>query len=728
VSARPAAVRTASGAAVCIRLLLLVGAALPVPLHAQRPAELSGRIRDGSGAPVEFASVELLEAGARALSDAAGRYAFRSVSSGRYTLRVSRVGYETRAITVEIAGGSAHELDVDLVTAPVALEGVDVSVGASPPSGVRMAREDIARSGARSAGELLRSFPGVVIHSTTPGGPLTASVRGGAAGGVLVLVDGVALNDPVTGEADLSSIPAERIETVVLLPGAQSARYGPRAQTGVILIETRAEALGRELRGSAGSLGARSVSAAWGHSWPIELAAGAEWGALEGDFDFDLPDEVGGGRSRRRNADSRSVGAWAAATDRLAGGVLRVRGSADATRRGLPGRAYAPSPHARQTADRLQGTASWQRLAGRGSVQLQLTGSRHEIRFSDDQPPFGLPYHDSARVSEVAVRGDAERRASDGEGFSFGGGVDARWQSVDASNLGDAFPGELSDVGLFGHAAYALEVGGRDFTLAGQVRGDRDHRSRWTLSRSLLVGGAPVPWLFAAAALRSSYSPPSLADQYFRDAVGVEPNPSLEAERVPLEVEVELRAERPLGALLGSLSVSAYRGDVRGMIVWAPDFRFVWSPRNVDVQRVGVESRASAESLDGRLGVRVAHSYTRVGYDRPPPDDDVQVVYRPRHTASVRLDWRAGAWRLDLGAHFTGARNTVPARVNALPSFWASSVGLSKDLPVGSWTLTPTLRADRLFDEEASLIFGFPEPGRTFRLEVSLKPRTQPRP
>jgi hypothetical protein len=28
------------------------------------------------------------------------------------------------------------------------------------------------------------------------------------------------------------------------------------------------------------------------------------------------------------------------------------------------------------------------------------------------------------------------------------------------------------------------------------------------------------------------------------------------------------------------------------MIVWTPDFRFVWSPRNVDVRRRGAEVRA----------------------------------------------------------------------------------------------------------------------------------------
>jgi hypothetical protein len=147
----------------------------------------------------------------------------------------------------------------------------------------------------------------------------------------------------------------------------------------------------------------------------------------------------------------------------------------------------------------------------------------------------------------------------------------------------------------------------------------------------------------------------------------------------------------------------------------------VWSPRNVDVERFGVESRALS-ALDEHVHLRLLHSYTRVVYDRLPPDDDVQVIYRPRHTASVELGWESGAWLLDLGARFTGVRYPVPARVNALPSFWTSSASVSRSWLVRGWTLTPAVRADRLFGERESLIFGFPEPGRTLRVDLALRP------
>jgi iron complex outermembrane receptor protein len=232
--------------------------------------------------------------------------------------------------------------------------------------------------------------------------------------------------------------------------------------------------------------------------------------------------------------------------------------------------------------------------------------------------------------------------------------------------------------------------------------------------------------LDAHLASRSSFSPPALADQYFRAEVGVEPNPELAAERVPWEFESGLSAELALGPVQVSAGVTAYRGDVRGMIVWAPDYRFVWSPRNVDVRRTGLESRGALATPDGRARVRLSHGYTRVVYDQPAPDDDVQVIYRPRHTGAAELDLASGPWRLDAAARFTGVRYPVPARLNALPSFWTSSAALSRSWPVRGWTLTTALRADRLFDERESLIFGFPEPGRTLRMDFTLEPFRNP--
>jgi hypothetical protein len=71
-------------------------------------------------------------------------------------------------------------------------------------------------------------------------------------------------------------------------------------------------------------------------------------------------------------------------------------------------------------------------------------------------------------------------------------------------------------------------------------------------------------------------------------------------------------------------------------------------------------------------------------------------------------------------ADFVGSRYPVPNRVNELPSFWTTDVALARAWPTALGELGISLEIDRIFDHEDSLIFAFPDPGRTARVSVRL--------
>jgi iron complex outermembrane receptor protein len=173
-------------------------------------------------------------------------------------------------------------------------------------------------------------------------------------------------------------------------------------------------------------------------------------------------------------------------------------------------------------------------------------------------------------------------------------------------------------------------------------------------------------------------------------------------------------------AATGALGARLFQGDISGMIVWQPDFRFVWSPRNTNVKRRGLE--AWGELAPGG-GLRLAGSYTlaAVTYDRPGDPEPVQVAYRPRHTAQLDGAWEHDGWRAGVVALFTGTRYPAPARLNALDPFWTFRLDLGREWRLGGIDLTTNLQVDRLFDEKDTLIFGFPEAGRRFRLEARIQ-------
>lgn len=100
--------------------------------------------------------------------------------------------------------------------------------------------EDIANQGAASVPDVLRLVPGIAISQSGGRGGLTQTrVRGAEANQVLVVVDGIPVNDVNSGDADLANVPVDSIARIEVIRGPQSGIWGPNAQAGVILITTK---------------------------------------------------------------------------------------------------------------------------------------------------------------------------------------------------------------------------------------------------------------------------------------------------------------------------------------------------------------------------------------------------------------------------------------------------------------------------------------------------------
>ena len=104
-------------------------------------------------------------------------------------------------------------------------------------------RQQLERSSGKSLGEILNTVSGTTIigANNSPGTNLTASIRGSSSGNVLILVDGIPVNDPsvITNYFDLNLFAVDQVERIEILKGGQSTLYGSDAVAGVINIITR---------------------------------------------------------------------------------------------------------------------------------------------------------------------------------------------------------------------------------------------------------------------------------------------------------------------------------------------------------------------------------------------------------------------------------------------------------------------------------------------------------
>lgn len=133
-------------------------------------------------------------------------------------------------------------LDAIVVTAP-ALTG---TLRTTPHNVSVITRDDIERSTAQTVGDLLGRLANVQLRGFDGNDSnAVVDIRGmgdTALSNVIILVDGVRLNETDLSGADLTTVPLSQIERIEVLRGGGSVRYGDGAVGGVIDIRTRGAA------------------------------------------------------------------------------------------------------------------------------------------------------------------------------------------------------------------------------------------------------------------------------------------------------------------------------------------------------------------------------------------------------------------------------------------------------------------------------------------------------
>jgi len=212
---------------------------------------LRGRVTDGRGVPVQSAAVALAGADKSALTDTAGRFEMVEVPQGTYTLTVRRIGYVAAQREVSVRGTTNVDVVLlessagpgpDVVILPTRLEPVTVTATrdtieafASPLPASSLGAEAIRRESGVSLAHAVEQLAGVRTLGTGQqvGKPV---IRGLSGARVLVLDNGLRLEDYSWSDEDAPSVDARLAERVELIRGPASVLYGSDALGGVINV------------------------------------------------------------------------------------------------------------------------------------------------------------------------------------------------------------------------------------------------------------------------------------------------------------------------------------------------------------------------------------------------------------------------------------------------------------------------------------------------------------
>jgi len=251
---------------------------------------VAGRVTQGERQePVEGAIVEIEGTSLSSLTTSEGHFLLLGVPPGPHVMRVTRIGFATRRLSLNVPAEGVLELAVRLAPRALELEGLVVT--ADPAGRARgelgtssvVEQEAIRHVTATSLADLMFLIPGVELLPPDVTTSRTLSLRTAptsgtgasnasdlAAFGTLIVLDGVPLSNNVNlqgaggGGVDLRRIPANTLERVEVIRGVPSARYGDLTQ-GAVIIDTRAGRIQPEVQLQHDAR-TSEVSVVWGDS------------------------------------------------------------------------------------------------------------------------------------------------------------------------------------------------------------------------------------------------------------------------------------------------------------------------------------------------------------------------------------------------------------------------------------------------------------------------------
>ena len=563
---------------------------------------------------------------------------------------------------------------------------------------------------AKGVAELLAVSPGVdVEHYGTSGQLATVAIRGVAADGVKVLIDGLPL-EAAAGYVDLSTLPRAWIRKVQVVRGPAGAVFGAGALGGAVNVVTR-EAQGVEGEVSAGSFGTYSLSADAGtRQGGFSILAGATAETTQGDFPYRFnptPDNPGNGDTQSRIAQNDA--------SRRAGFLLKLGGEKGDYRidalaqvsgghRGLPGWVYLPTPHNWQDDGRALAMVRVAREVAPGlnlSARVHGQGDRLDLYIAGEG---GVAHQ---RGADGGFQVEAEFKDGPAQIDALASADDEQWS-------GTALGGHRDRATLAAALSGDLRVGSR-FHLGPAVRLERTGPFTGLSANLGASEDLPADFRIRINAGRTVRIP-SFTELYLRQGA-IEPNPGLMPVR-GLGVDAALVYDGHAGLL----SVGGFAEREDDIITYEPNSLGRFKPQNTPSALLrGLELEAATTPLPALCDLSLQAAFTLLRTELLAGLPDIvgnELPRRPRQQLYARLSIEPSPAEAHLDLRSVGQQYQDLRNALLLAAQTTLGAGVSLVL-LQDPRLSVHLQVDNLTDRR-DLVDGFgnPLPGRSVMITL----------
>lgn len=584
--------------------------------------------------------------------------------------------------------------------------------------------------------ELLVLHSSVYIRSYGNGSSATASFRGTSAAHTQLVWNGMNLNSPMRGIADLSLLPVMFVDEARLLHGGSSLSETSGSLGGSILLSNRAD---WSRNHSAALIAERGSFHTGKYLGRFQTGKGRFRSVSRLMFDHSENDfpfyNVGVLPYRHDTLRNASYLKWAALQEFYyrAGthSLVSSRIWYQQSDRDLPQlMSYEGDDRTEQQTDE-QLRAQVEFMYTGGKIRLNANSGINHMRLRYlRQSLYGNFVNDDALSQENSWYNNVKISADPSARLNLNGSAEVNYHAVDVQNSARnaGYMKDRLEAGLMLHLVYRLS---KQTGFYGLVRTEWYDGGHIPVIPSL---GAEqrisndIPVMLKANFARNFHKP-SLNDLYWIPGG----NPDLLPEE-GITADVVILAESPAPGRW-SQQVSLFVSKIDNWIIWQPASNGAWYWEAANVREVlsrGLEyqfsGRMKYQDLQLVYSGNYAHTLTSNlnAVNSVDQSRGKQLIYIPKNTGNLHLAAEYSAWTVKGSVSFTGRRYTQSSNSwtlfeNVLNPFWLTSLSAERNIEAGAFKYSVKIKAENLFNIDYQQVLWRPMPGRHYTLTLAVK-------
>lgn len=587
--------------------------------------------------------------------------------------------------------------------------------------------------------ELISGYSPVFIKSSGRGSPATASFRGTAATHTQVLWNGMNLNSPMRGYADLSLLPVFFTDEVYLLHGGSSMTKGSGALGGSIHLENTPDwssVFVLEGMSETGSFHSRKSF--------LRLKAGGRqfqssirlfYDGSENDFPFYNSGVIPKRTDTLKNADYWKAGIlqefylrhfndqvsslriWFQKSDRTLPQLMSYQGS---------------EREEFQKDEQFRVQYDWKKYSEGLNYQFFTGLNSTRLDYYRATPAFQFVNEDSRSAETGFLNHLRIFRKFDEKTFATVS-LDANYYQVEAVNnqTGSGYKKNRMETSLMLNIHFKPSNRFAAFILVRSENYDKQvvplipsAGLEWQVLRNL-------PVVLRGNAARN-YHKPSLNDLYWLPGG----NPNLLPED-GYTADVSLAGDFVFGKTVLQHELTGFLSKIENWIIWQPaaNGAYYWEAANVkDVLSRGLEYQFTAAHDWKKIRFRSGGNYAFTATSNLNAVRSVdesrgkQLIYIPKHKGGFygSVSWKGFTVKYDLngvGKRFTKSSNQESDFEQVLNPYFLSKLTLDKQAEWDKFTFNMKFTADNLYNQNYQSILWRPMPGRFYTFSIAIKYR-----